>query len=187
MSYVSNALCGTAFQEAGRAVVARYFGLKVVELEIREDGSGKTDTVGAIDELPLIDRIAIYCAGQASRTVFRCRSHLLAVFGDHTEISKLVEGLADDHSLEVRNAGYRRAIEIVRDNATEVERLASLLIRQRRINGSAIEQGGAAGDRCSTRLPEIVYGAKMASPTLAPCNLDEQIRQANIVVQLRAS
>ena len=187
MSYVSNALCGTAFQEAGRAVVARYFGLKVVELEIREDGSGKTDTVGTIDELPLIDRIAVYCAGQASRTVFRCRSHLLAVFGDHAEISKLVEGLADDHSLEVRNAGYRRAIEIVRDNAPEVERLASLLIRQRRINESAIEQGGAAGDRYSNPLPEIVYGASIASPTLAPCNLDEQIRQANIVVQLRAS
>jgi hypothetical protein len=30
-----------------------------------------------------------------------------------------VDGLADDESLEVRNAGYRRAIEIVKSNAPE--------------------------------------------------------------------
>ena len=56
MSYASSAVRGTAFHEAGNAVVARYFGLKVIELEIRKDGSGKTDTVGATDDLPLIDR-----------------------------------------------------------------------------------------------------------------------------------
>ena len=140
MSYASNTLCGTAVHEAGHAVVARYFGLKVIEIEIREDASGKIDMVGAIDALPLIDRIAIHCAGQASRTVFKCRSHSLAVSADQVEISKLVEGLTEDHRLEVRNAGYRRAIEIVKSNATEVERLASLLIEQRRINESTIAQ-----------------------------------------------
>jgi Peptidase M50B-like len=49
MSYASNALCGRAFHEAGHAVVARYFGLTVVGIEIRDDASGKTDTVGSID------------------------------------------------------------------------------------------------------------------------------------------
>jgi hypothetical protein len=140
MSYASNALCGTAFHEAGCAVVARYFGLTVREIEIREDASGKIDTIGATDALPLIDRIAIHCAGQASRTVFKCRSHALAVSGDRVEISRLVEGLTEDRYLEVRNAGYRRAIEIVKSNAHEVERLASLLIEQRRINESTIAQ-----------------------------------------------
>lgn len=140
MSYASNALCGIAFHEAGHAVVARYFGLKVIEIEIHEDASGKIDTIGAADTLPLIDRIAIHCAGQASRTVFKCRSHALAVSGDDIEISKLVDGLADVHGLEIRNAGYRRAIEILKSNAPEVERLASLLIEQRRINESTIAQ-----------------------------------------------
>ena len=71
MSYASNALCGSAFHEAGRAVVARYFGLTVVEIEIRDDASGRTDTIGSIDDLPLIDRIAVHCAGQASSNCFQ--------------------------------------------------------------------------------------------------------------------
>jgi hypothetical protein len=137
MSYASNALCGRAFHEAGRAVVARYFGLTVVEIEIRDDASGKTDTVGAIDDLPLIDRIAIHCAGQASRTVFKCRSQNL-VSDEPVELRELLEGLAENHRLEVRNAGFRRAIEIVKSNAPEVERLANLLIEQRRIGESGI-------------------------------------------------
>jgi hypothetical protein len=139
MSYVSNALCVSAFREAGLAVVARYFGLAVIEIEIRDDASGKTDTVGSTEDLPLIDRIAIQFAGQASTTVFKCRSQTLAST-DAAEISKLVEGLTEGHSLEVRNAGYRRAIEIVRSNAAEVERLANLLIEQRRVSESTIAQ-----------------------------------------------
>jgi hypothetical protein len=137
MSYASNALCGSAFHEAGRAVVARYFGLTVVEIEIRDDASGKTDTVGSIDDLSLIDRIAVHCAGQASRTVFKCRSQILAS-GEPVELHELLEGLTEAHRLEIRNAGYRRAIEIVKSNAPEVERLASLLIEQRRIDESRV-------------------------------------------------
>lgn len=137
MSYASNALCGRAFHEAGHAVVARYFGLTVVEIEIRDDASGKTDTVGSIDDLPLIDRIAIHCAGQASRTVFKCRSQNL-VFDEPVELRELLEGLTENHRLEVRNAGFRRAIEIVKSNASEVERLAALLIEQRRIGEGGI-------------------------------------------------
>jgi hypothetical protein len=44
-----------------------------------------------------------------------------------------MEVLVDDHRLEIRNAGYRRAIEIIKSNAPEVEQLASRLIRQRRV------------------------------------------------------
>jgi hypothetical protein len=140
MSYASNALCGIAFHEAGHAVVARYFGLTVTAIEIREDASGNIDTVGATDALPLIDRIAIHCAGQASRTVFKYRSHAIAVSGEDIEISRLVGGLAEVQRLEIRNAGYRRAIEIVKSNAPEVERLANLLIGQRRVNEGTIAQ-----------------------------------------------
>jgi|SRR5215510_15397989 len=137
MSYASNVLCGSAFHEAGRAVVARYFGLTVVEIEIRDDASGKTDTVGSVDDLPLIDRVAVHCAGQASRTVFKRRSQILSS-GEPAELRELLEGLSEDHRLEIRNAGYRRAIEIVKSNAPEVERLASLLIEQRRIDESGV-------------------------------------------------
>src|SRR5262245_7809865 len=137
MSYASNALCGRAIHEAGHAVVARYFGLTVVEIEIRDDASGKTDIVGSIDDLPLIDRIAIHCAGEASRTVFKCRSQN-RVLDEPVELRELLEGLTENHRLEVRNAGFRRAIEIVKSNAPEVERLAALLIEQGRIGESEI-------------------------------------------------
>src|SRR5215467_9856594 len=155
MSYVSNLVRSTAFHEAGHAVVARNFGLKVVALEIRKDGSSKIDTVGCFDDLPLIDQIVIYYAGHASRTVFKCRSHMIAISDRHIEISKLLEGLTDELSLELRNAGYRRAIQIVKSKATEVERLASLLIKLRRVDRDEMER---MGGRSSSLLPEIVYG-----------------------------
>jgi len=137
MTYASNAVRGAAFHEAGYAVVARYFGQKVIKLEIREDGSGKTETVGGTDDLALVDRIAILCAGEASRTIFKCRTHVLAV---SSEIKELMEVLADDHRLEIRNAGYRRAIEIIKSNAPEVEQLAGRLIRQRCVREAQLNE-----------------------------------------------
>jgi ATP-dependent Zn protease len=155
MSYTSSAVRGTAFHEAGNAVVARYFGLKVIELEIRKDGSGKTDTVGATDDLPLIDRIAILCAGEASRTIFKCRSQALAI---SSETSTLVEGLADDHRLQIINAAYLRAIEIIKSNAPEVERLAGRLIEQRRIKeaqlNEAVRQATAPQAHQAEKVPD---------------------------------
>jgi hypothetical protein len=59
------------FTRPGSAVAARYFGLTVVEIEIRDDASGKTDTVGSVDDLPLIGRIAIHCAGQGFSNCFQ--------------------------------------------------------------------------------------------------------------------
>jgi hypothetical protein len=154
MSYASNAVRGTAFHEAGNAVVARYFGLKVIELAIREDGSGRTEIVGATDDLSLIERIAILSAGEASRTIFKCRSHALAV---SSEISALVEGLADDHQLQIRNAAYLRAIEIIKNNMPEVEWLAGRLIKQRRVTeeqlNEAVRQATATQSRVAGKMP----------------------------------
>ena len=165
MSYASNAVRGTAFHEAGNAVVAQYFGLKVIELEIREDGSGKTDTVGATDDLPLIDRIAILCAGEASRTIFKCRSHALAV---SSEISTLVEGLADDHRLQIINAAYLRAIEIIKSNAPEVERLAGHLIKQRRVKEARLNEAVQQETAAQVLRAEKVAPANMVSFSVPP-------------------
>lgn len=158
MSYVSNALFGVAFHEAGQAIVGRYFGLKPIKVEILADGSGKTDLVGVCGDLPLVDRIAIHCAGQASRTVFRCRSHTIRFSDDETEINRLVNGLTDDQILQVRNDGYRRAITIIKSNASEVKRLAWLLIQQRCLVGNTIDQSSSGG-----LLPEIKYAPNIAS------------------------
>jgi hypothetical protein len=165
MSYASNAVRGTAFHEAGNAVVARYFGLKVIEVEIREDGSGKTNTVGTTDDLPLIDRIAILCAGEASRTIFKCRSHLLAV---SSEISTLVEGLADDHRLQIRNAAYLRAIEIIKSNTPEVEWLAGRLIKQRHVKEAQLNEAVPQGTATQARQAEKVPTANVVRFSVPP-------------------
>lgn len=165
MSYASNAVRGTAYHEAGNAVVARHFGLKVIELEIHEDGSGKTDTVGTTDDLPLIDRIAILCAGEASRTIFKCRSHALAV---SSEISTLVEGLADDHRLQIRNAAYLRAIEIIKSNMPEVERLAGHLIKQRRVKEAQLNEAVRQATATQARQPEKVPTANVVRFSVPP-------------------
>jgi ATP-dependent Zn protease len=165
MAYASNAVCGTAFHEAGNAVVARYFGQKVIKLEIREDGSGESEIVGATDDLPLIDRIAILCAGEASRTIFKCRSHALAV---SSEISTLVEGLADNHRLQIRNAAYRRAIEIIKSNAPEVEQLAGRLIRQRRVREAQLNEVERQTTAIQTRQAEKVPAANVVRFSVPP-------------------
>jgi hypothetical protein len=181
MSYASNAVRGTAFHEAGNAVVARYFGLKVIELEIREDGSGKTDTVGATDDLPLIDRIAILCAGEASRTIFKCRSYALAV---SSEISTLVEGLADDHRLQIINAAYLRAIEIIKSNAPEVERLAGHLIKQRRVTEARLNEAVRQATATQVRQAEKVPAANVVCFSVPPIYWRGSVNAGNYI-QLR--
>jgi len=178
MSYASSAVRGTAFHEAGNAVVARYFGLKVIELEIREDGSGKTDTVGATADLPLIDQIAILCAGEASRTIFKCRSHALAV---SSEISTLVEGLADDHRLQIINAAYLRAIEIIKSNAPDVERLAVRLIKQRRVKEAQLDEAMQQATTTQARQAEKVPAANMVCFSVPPISWRGTVRAGHYI------
>jgi hypothetical protein len=115
--------------------------------------------------LPLIDRIAILCAGEASRTIFKCRSHALAV---SSEISKLVEVLADDHRLEIINAGYRRAIEIIKSNAPEVEQLAGRLIRQRRVREAQLDEVERQTTTTQVRQAQKVPAANVVRFSVPP-------------------
>jgi ATP-dependent Zn protease len=135
---MNDALRGDAFHEAGHAVAARHFEVMVTTVEIYEDGGGKTYTEGSTDDLSHTDRIAIAYAGLASQNFFKCSIRANVAAADHAAISKVVAGLTDQQSFETRNAGYLRAFEIVKNNAVEVERVASLLIERRRIDGSEL-------------------------------------------------
>ena len=119
-----------AFHEAGHAVVARSFGLPVGDhLEIADDGSGKTK-IGSADHLPRLDQIAVRLAGVAAQDLFGF-SRPEAGYSDHAQIIELVEGLSEAESLELRNAAYARAREIIKNQKLEVEWLAELLIKER--------------------------------------------------------
>jgi len=114
-----------AFHEAGHAVVARFFGLWVGDhLEIVDDGRGKTE-IGPANHLARIDQITVCIAGVAAQDLFGF-SRPEAGYFDHAQIIELVEGLSEAESLELRNAAYARAREIIKNQKSEVERLAEL-------------------------------------------------------------
>lgn len=124
-------LRGAAFHEAGHVAVAVNLGLAVGEIEISDDGSGRSQIAPA-DHLPLIDQIALCVAGIEAQELFNCRTHVLAAAADYRMVIGLLDKLSEAESLEHRDAACRRALEILRKHKPEVERLADHLIKHRR-------------------------------------------------------
>jgi hypothetical protein len=127
-------LRGAAFHEAGHFVVAREFGLPVGEIEIGDDGSGRSQ-IGSAVHLPLIDQIALCVAGIEAQELFNCHTHVLAAAADYGMVIGLLDGLTEAESLEHRDAACLRALEILQKHRSEVKRLADHLIEHRRARG----------------------------------------------------
>jgi hypothetical protein len=121
-----------AYHEAGHVVVARFLGLTIREVEIEEDGSGRSD-ISSAEHLPLVDQIAVCVAGIEAQELFNCPMHDHAALGDYRKVHGLLAGLADAESYEYRQAGYLRALEILKSRLPEIEALADQLLKQRRI------------------------------------------------------
>ena len=121
-----------AYHEAGHIVVARFLGLTVREVEIEEDGSGRAD-ISSAEHLPLVDQIAVSVAGIEAQELFNCPMHDHAALGDYLKVRELMAGLTDAESYECRQAGYLRALQILKSRLPEIERLAHQLFQQRRI------------------------------------------------------
>jgi hypothetical protein len=121
-----------AYHEAGHIVVARFLGLTVREVEIEEDGSGRAD-ISPAEHLPLVDQIAVCVAGIEAQELFNCPMHDHAALGDYLKVRELMSGLTDAESYEHRQAGYLRALQILKSRLPEVESLAHQLFQQRRI------------------------------------------------------
>ena len=96
---------------------------------------GRTD-IGSAHHLPLIDQIALCVAGVVAQSLFDWPTHNLAGAGDYARAVKLVHGMTETNSLKLRNAANARARAILERRATEVERLARQLLKQRRIKAS---------------------------------------------------
>jgi hypothetical protein len=129
-------LRGAAFHEAGHVVIAIQFGLTVGEIEISEDGSGKSQ-ISPSDHLPVVDQIALCVAGIEAQELFDCHTHPLAAAADYGMVISRVEEFTEAESLACRNAGYLRALEILKKQKPEVEKLARYLIEHRRAHGTA--------------------------------------------------
>ena len=102
-----------AFHEAGHVVVARFLGLTVREVEIGEDGSGRAN-ISSAERLPLVDQIAVCVAGIEAQEFFNCPVHDHAALGDYLKVRELMAGLSNAESYEYRQAGYLRALQILK-------------------------------------------------------------------------
>ena len=131
------AVRGAAFHEAGHIIVAHELGLQVGEIEISDDGSGHAQ-ISPADHLPRIDQIALCVAGIQAQSLFNCRTRQLVAAADYAKVIDLVDDLTEDESLECRNAGYARALEILKYHLADVERLARHLIERRHADGSSL-------------------------------------------------
>jgi hypothetical protein len=85
------------------------------------------------EHLPLVDQIAICVAGIEAQELFNCPIHQHAALGDYLKVRELVAGLTDAESHEYRQAGYLRALDILKGRLPEIETLAHQLFHQRRI------------------------------------------------------
>jgi hypothetical protein len=121
-----------AFHEAGHVVVARFLGLTVREVEIGEDGSGRAN-ISSAERLPLVDQIAVCVAGIEAQEFFNCPVHDHAALGDYLKVRELMAGLSNAESYEYRQAGYLRALQILKSRLPEIEELAHQLFHQRRV------------------------------------------------------
>ena len=111
-------------------MVAQFLGLTVREVEIEEDGSGRAD-IRYAEHLPLVDQVAICVAGIQAQELFNCPLHQHAALGDYLKVRELVAGLTDAESYEYRQAGYLRALQILKSRLLEIEERADQLVKQR--------------------------------------------------------
>jgi hypothetical protein len=129
---VQENLRDAAYHEAGHVVVARFFGLTVRQVEIEEDGSGRAD-ISSAERLPLVDQVAVCVAGIEAQELFDCPMHDHAALGDYLKVRELMAGLTDAESYQCRQAGYLRALQILKSRLPEIDELAHRLFHQRRI------------------------------------------------------
>ena len=59
--------------------------------------------------------------------------HDHAALGDYRKVGVLLAGLTDAESYEYRQAGYLRALQILKSRLLEIEAVADQLLKQRRI------------------------------------------------------
>ena len=132
---------GVAIHEAGHAVVARFFGLRVATITIdlrNERALGRTQIEGD-EHLPLVDRVAIRMAGVAAQNFFRCPTQDSIGMSDYVRIGSLVNRLGRLRSLEVRAIAYQCAYDIVRTHRREARALSRALMKSGRVHYASLD------------------------------------------------
>jgi ATP-dependent Zn protease len=123
---------GTAYHEAGHAVVAWSYGLRVGGVGVSDDDASGTTEIDNAEHLPLADQIAIRFAGIAAEGVFGHPTHKQIGSGDRREVMKLLAAHEvfehNGDASKLRDLGYRNAKERLEKYRDKVIALAELLV-----------------------------------------------------------
>ncbi len=117
---------GSAYHEAGHAIVAWSLGLRIGTILIRhDDASGETE-IGDTKDLSLIEQIAVCAAGYTAEAVFGYPTHYWIAAEDYNKIRKLLEDNAipeEERGVALRKKGAERArvcLEVHRNKVVEL-------------------------------------------------------------------
>jgi hypothetical protein len=133
-------LWGIAYHEAGHAVVAWSFDLKVHNIYIREGDvlQGKTCTDCAA-HLPLVDQVAVLAAGIVATQVFERPLPVYFAQRDREQTLNLILSVLSGIELEQidhhRKEGENRARDRLVKHKSKVIRLAECLFDVRHVDG----------------------------------------------------
>jgi ATP-dependent Zn protease len=135
---------GTAYHEAGHAVVAWSFGVKIASVRVQADGEGGTDHPPGVDgHLLLEQKLEILAAGKAAEKLFGYRAGDLAAIDDIGAMWMLLSrhGIDDEAGRqEFISESERRALTRLNDHKNRVIRLAERLSKTGRVGFEEFQQ-----------------------------------------------
>ena len=132
---------GTAYHEAGHAVVAWSFGLQVGTINIRADDAGGGAQIGPADHLSVVEQIAVCAAGYIAENEFGHHApNRLAASRDLIRIRDILKAHAVEEGSRaegLRSQSYDCALARLRANEPKVVRLAKRLVQNGSVNSAA--------------------------------------------------
>ena len=132
---------GTAYHEAGHAVVAWSLGLPIGVVSASDDDASGGTQIGLADHLPLVEQIAVCSAGIAAAEVFGHPTHELAGFNDQVQIMHLIEahGISEgEQGPALRHEAYSFARARLEAHRSKVVTLAELLVEHGRMEATEV-------------------------------------------------
>jgi ATP-dependent Zn protease len=131
---MTDSLRGTAFHEAGHAVVAWSLGLLVDSIAI-DCTKGGAQIDADQDHLSLTDRLAVRLAGTEAEDFFDAHMHDLAGLRDRDEAERLIgDAVPDDKVHALIDDGHARARKLIVANENRCRRLAVHLQEHRQVS-----------------------------------------------------
>jgi hypothetical protein len=132
---------GTAYHEAGHAIVVWSLGLPVGAVSVSDDDASGATQIGPADHLSLVEQMAVCSAGIAAVHLFELPIHEQANIGDYEKIMDLIKahGISEvEEGPALRDEGRKLARVHLEKHRSKVVELAELLVEHGRIEAPEV-------------------------------------------------